>query len=148
MGNEEGHAGAHFKFEMRLDENGLVIVKSEGILDVDASIRRRRQYIEEGMTVEIVNSRPMIIDIRNSEPPQEGWQPCFQKLLAFFTQIGEEPLCRAYVVSAYQMQGISVLFLQAVSEAADMNLGMRSFEDYDEAYAWASEFMAERPSPS
>ena len=128
-----------FSFEMEIDDNGVTLVRCVGPLNVERAIQERKALIEQGLSAADVTGRPMVVDLRRAEPPQEGWAPPFRRLADFYQEIGERPNRRAYVVKNNSMTDLSIRLFEGITEQSGSRAQeeMLVFEEFDEAYQWA-----------
>ncbi|MEQ9328641.1 MAG: hypothetical protein RJQ21_15270 [Rhodospirillales bacterium] len=129
---------APFSFDMKIDDNGMVLVTATGQLDADVLIRQRAALAEQGLTGESAAGRPLVIDLRESDPPDTAWMGSFRKIAVYLKDTGEYPYRRAYVVAATNSHEFAIKLLQVIEETEGApEFETRVFFDYADAYAWA-----------
>lgn len=129
---------APFTFDMKIDGDGIALVTATGQLDADVLIRQRAALAEQGLTGESVAGRPLVIDLRQSDPPDAAWMESFRKIAAYLKDTGEYPYRRAFVVAGIHSHEFAIKLLQVIEETEGApKFETRVFFVYADAYAWA-----------
>ena len=129
-----------FEFDMRLDDNGVLLFKFGGVFDVDQWVDRQRAATARLFGNGIDPGLPAVVDLRRFIPPQGDWNKIAKLVFARSQTMGEtrqrcalitggnvciELACRFYITS------------KAVMSRTECET--RTFCTFEDGYAWAAE---------
>jgi hypothetical protein len=127
-----------YSFDMKIDEDGVAVVTAIGRLDAEILLQQRRKLAEDGLTGESISGRPLVIDLRKSDPPNAEWMENYRKIALYLKQTEEYPYRRAYVVAGVHRHDFSIRLLQMIEETEGApRFETRIFHDYSVARDWA-----------
>lgn len=127
-----------YKLDIRIDANGVALVKGTGQLHADALLEQRQKFAEQGLTGDRLAGRPLVIDLREATPPDNDWTKNFRRIATYLQETGELPYRRAYVIARTYQYDLPIKLLQTIQEAGGTpRFETRIFHDHADAYAWA-----------
>lgn len=127
-----------YKLDIRIDANGVALVKGTGQLHADALLEQRRKFAAQGLTGERIAGRPLVIDLREATPPDQDWTENFSRIASYLQDTGELPYRRAYVIAPTYQHDLPIKLLQTIQEAGGApSFETRIFYDHADAYDWA-----------
>jgi len=140
MTADEDDDGFPMNVEIELDENGVVLTRLTGEFDADEWIRQRDEAISRLPQGFSLDGRPMVTDAVDCYRPAVEWTTHVAKVCLYLeTQSGYTGR-RAYVVGSNENADDALSFFVDLEQDLRNAPGeLKSFPDFDSAYAWATE---------
>jgi hypothetical protein len=137
-----------FDFDMRLDDNGVLIFRFSGVFDVDQWAVQQRaataRLFPRGRNPLI----PVVADLRAFIPPTRDWTKIAKRVFADMQTLGEPIQRCALITGGNPTVKIACQFYILSRTTVFRRPGeTRTFWDLDEGYAWAAGCLA-RTLPS
>ncbi len=131
---------------MEIDARGVVVAVYEGEFDATAWMRQRAAVFESRYRPEAYDGRPTVVDARRCRVPERDWSAHFEQVARQLGQRKPKPARHAIVIADEAGQSNAVALFAAYQRMFHHpHAEARAFRDYDAAYAWALEGLAERP---
>jgi hypothetical protein len=127
-----------FDFDMRLDDNGVLIFRFSGVFDVDKWAERHRAATARIFPHGRDPMVPAVADLRRFIPPQGEWNKIAKLVFSRMETLGETRQRCALITGGNPGVEIACRFYIMSRNIVFRRKGeTRNFWDFDEGYAWA-----------
>ena len=128
-----------FDFDMRLDDNGVLLFRFSGPFDVDKWAEAQEAASARILAGEFDRSRPAVVDLRDFIPPQSDWIKIAKLVFARIGTLGKTRKRCAFITGGSRSVEISCKFYISIRKTLAGKSGdYRVFRDFDDAYGWAA----------
>lgn len=129
-----------FDFDMRLDDNGVLIFRFSGVFDVDQWAERHRAATARLFPHGRDPMVPAVVDLRRFIPPPGDWTKIAKRVFAKMDTLGDARQRCALITGGNAGVKIACRFYIMSRTVVFRRKGeTRDFWDFDEGYAWAAE---------